>query len=425
MLRVTEQAKLVGSISVPGDKSISHRAVMLAAISRGISRISGFLNGGDCWSTIACFRAMGVDIECVENLVSVSGCGLRGLRPPETMLDAGNSGTTMRLLSGILAGQTFRSVISGDPSLCRRPMDRVALPLIQMGAAITGQGGRVTAPLAVQGGKLRGIAYHCPVASAQVKSAILLAGLYADTATTVHEPLRSRDHTERMLRDFGAVVTDNGLAVTIQPMEQLYARDVVVPGDISSAAFLMAAAAAKPGSDLIITNVGCNPTRTGIVDVLRSMGADIVVEPLADSSEPRANIRVRGRTLRGTIIDAAIMPRLVDEIPIIAVLAMLAEGDTVVSGAAELRVKESDRLAVISKEFTKFGGVVEELPDGLIIKGSRKLRGACIDSRGDHRIAMAGVVAGLYARGQTCIQGASCMDISFPGFMATLATVTR
>ena len=349
-----------------------------------------------------------------------------GLNKAATELDAGNSGTTMRLLSGILAGQSYTSSLVGDASLQRRPMNRVAVPLRLMGAQITGAGAQCLAPLTIQGGNLQAIDWQSTVASAQVKSAILLAGLYANGATRVSEPTLSRDHTERMLRAFGADVRSEGTKTTLVAAKQLAAQKLLVPGDISSAAFFLAAAALTPKAELIIRNVGLNPTRTGIIDVLQHMGAIIEFENVAESNaEIYGDIIVRGGKLQGTEIGRDIMPRLIDEIPIIAVLAMLAEGKTTITGAQELRVKESDRITAIVTEFRKMGAIIEELPDGMIIHGGQKLHGAAIESYHDHRIAMAAAIAGLFAEGQTSIANDECIDISFPGFDRLLAEIVR
>ncbi|MFA6075441.1 MAG: 3-phosphoshikimate 1-carboxyvinyltransferase [Negativicutes bacterium] len=426
MLTVKRATAINGDITVPGDKSISHRAVILAAISHGKSEISGFLQGEDCKSTIACFRKMGIVISDHSGLIEVEGKGLFGLSQPATALDAGNSGTTMRLLSGILAGQPFISRLVGDVSLQRRPMNRVAEPLRSMGAQIAGIGEKCLAPLTINGGKLKAIDWRSAIASAQVKSAILLAGLYADGATSVTEPVLSRDHTERMLRAFGADVRSEGTKATVVTAKQLVAQKLFVPGDISSAAFFLAAAALLPNSELIIRNVGLNPTRTGIIDVLQNMGANIELDNISESNaEIYGDIIVRGGKLRGTEIGIDVMPRLIDEVPVIAVLAMLAEGKTTISGAQELRVKESDRITAIVTEFRKMGANIEELSDGMVIQGGKKLRGAVIESYHDHRIAMAAAIAGSFADGQTIIVNDTCIDISFPGFSKMLAAVIR
>lgn len=425
MLVIEKINGISGTISVPGDKSISHRAVMLAAISKGKTTIEGFLNGQDCLSTIRCFRAMGVQIEQQGQSVEVEGRGLTGLQEPQDILDAGNSGTTMRLLSGILAGQNFFSVLTGDQSLRQRPMARVTEPLKRMGAVIDGRQSGQFAPLGIRGGGLQGITWETPVASAQIKSAILLAGLYASGRTTVQEPAISRDHTERMLAGFGIQVERQGTAVTVRP-GILEGQHILVPGDISSAAFFMVAAAAKPGSHLIIKNVGLNPTRTGIIDVLRQMGADIEIENLRHfGGEEAGDMIIRGASLTGTEINSEIVPRLIDEIPVLAVAAALADGITYIRGAGELKVKESNRLAAIASELRKMGVQITELPDGLEIHGPNKIRGAAVNSYHDHRIAMAMAVCGLFAEGKTTIADSGCIDISFPGFGELLQQIAR
>lgn len=419
MKMVVEPRKsLRGRVSVPGDKSISHRAVMLGAIAGGTTEIDGFLAGADCLSTIACFRSLGVDIDGPrDGRVVVRGRGLDGLAEPGDVLDVGNSGTTIRLLSGILAGQRFYSVLTGDSSIRRRPMDRVTGPLRRMGAVIHGRRGGSLAPLTIVGGELKGIEYETPVASAQIKSAVLLAGLYADGSTTVREPQLSRDHTERMLSGFGATVRVEDRSVTVQPRPRLEGRRVVVPGDISSAAFLMVAALICPGSEVIIEGVGVNPTRTGVIDMLRTMGADIqILNQRHEAGEPVGDLIVRSSGLAGTTISGDIIPRAIDEIPAIAVAALYARGSTVIRDARELRVKETDRIAVLARELRKMGGQVEELEDGMVIEGGRPLRGAPVDSHGDHRLAMSLAVAGLQAGGRTEISATECIDVSFPGF---------
>jgi len=425
MLVIEKISQISGTISVPGDKSISHRAVMLAAISKGKTTIEGFLDGQDCLSTVSCFRAMGVQIEQQGQRVEVEGRGLAGLQEPQDILDAGNSGTTMRLLSGILAGQNFFSVLTGDQSLRQRPMARVTEPLKLMGAVIDGRQSGQLAPLGIRGGGLQGITWETPVASAQIKSAILLAGLYASGQTTVQEPAISRDHTERMLAGFGIQVERQGTAVTVRP-GILEGQHILVPGDISSAAFFMVAAAAKPGSHLIIKNVGLNPTRTGIIDVLRQMGADIEIENLRSfGGEEAGDMIIRGASLTGTEINSEIVPRLIDEIPVLAVAAALADGVTYIRGAGELKVKESNRLAAIASELRKLGVQITELSDGLEIHGPNQIRGAAVNSYHDHRIAMALAVCGLFAEGKTTIADSGCIDISFPGFGELLLQIAR
>ncbi|MFZ5646862.1 MAG: 3-phosphoshikimate 1-carboxyvinyltransferase, partial [Bacillota bacterium] len=394
---------LRGTVTVPGDKSISHRAVMMGSIAEGETLIKNFLTGEDCLSTMKCFKDLGVEFKGPHNgEVLVRGRGPGGLREPENILDAGNSGTTMRLITGILSGQPFFSVITGDESLKSRPMGRVAVPLRQMGATIMGRRENTLAPLAIRGGRLKAIDYASPVASAQVKSSILLAGLYAEGVTSVTEPLKSRDHTERMMKYFGAGIEVDGNRVKVQGGSVLRGGEITVPGDISSAAFLMVAASVVPDSDITIKNVGTNPTRDGIISALRQMGADIeMLESREMNGEPVSDIRVRSAGLKGTTIKGELIPRMIDEVPVLAVAASVAEGETVVRDASELKVKESNRIAAIVDELKKFGVDIEELPDGFIVKPGNRLKGATVDSRRDHRIAMAMTVAGLISEGQT------------------------
>ncbi|MBE3588721.1 MAG: 3-phosphoshikimate 1-carboxyvinyltransferase [Thermoanaerobacteraceae bacterium] len=425
-LEITPPRALKGEVRVPGDKSISHRAVMLGALAEGDTCIENFLMGADCLATVRCLSALGVSFTGPDDRgrLTVHGRGAGALREPEDVLDAGNSGTTMRLLLGILAGLPFFSVITGDASLRRRPMKRVTDPLSRMGADIRGRQEGNLAPLAVRGGTLQGMEYTSPVASAQVKSALLLAGLLAAGQTSVTEPAPSRDHTERMLQYFGAIIHRAGRTTRITGGQALHGRPVTVPGDISSAAFFMVAAAVVPGSAVTIRDVGVNPTRDGIIQVLKEMGADIEVFNIHEQGgEPVADVRVRHSRLRGVTVAGDLIPRLIDEIPVLAVAGALAEGELVVRDAAELKVKESNRIATVAVELKKFGVDIQELPDGLRVRGGRPLTGARCESHGDHRIAMAMTVAGLAARGKTVIQGAECMDVSFPGFDGILASL--
>lgn len=417
--------KLEGKITVPGDKSISHRAVMLSSISKGTSRIEGFLRGEDCLRTIACFRGLGIEIEDKGREIIVHGRGLYGLREPDDVLDAGNSGTTMRLLSGILAGQEFLTIVTGDASLRRRPMARIAVPLREMGAKIEGRSNGNLAPLVIRGGNLKALDYSSPVSSAQVKSAILLAGLYADGDTIVREKIVSRNHTEKMLKSLGAnIQVDNGV-VTIGKSE-LYGQNIQVPGDISSAAFFMAAAAAMPGSHLVIEKVGLNPTRTGIIDVLREMGAEVEIDNLLTSGgEEIGDIIVKGRKLKATTITKEIIPRLIDEIPVIAIIAAMAKGTTIITGAEELKVKESNRISSMVTEMKKLGIRVRELPDGMEIEGSNEITGGQVETYGDHRIAMALAIAGLFAKEDVKVENSDCIAVSFPTFEEKLKNIAR
>ena len=414
-----------GKITVPGDKSISHRAIMLSSISKGTSKITGFLKGEDCLSTIDCFRKLGIKIEDKGKEIIVYGKGLQGLKEPEDILDAGNSGTTMRLISGVLSGQEFLTVITGDSSLRKRPMARIAEPLRQMGASIEGRDKGNLAPLVIRGGNLKSIDYKSPVSSAQVKSAILLAGLYSKGNTIVREEVISRDHTENMLKYLGAnIKTENGV-VTVGKSE-LYGQDINVPGDISSAAFFIAAASAMPGSNLIVEKVGLNHTRTGIIDVLRNMGADIEVDNVfASGGEEIGDIIVKGTKLKGTCLTGDMIPRLIDEIPVIAIIAAVAEGKTTITGAEELKVKESNRITAMVTEMKKLGIKVTELPDGMEIEGPNVIGGGTVDSYGDHRIAMAMAVAGLFAEAPVKILNSQCIAVSFPDFEQKLKEVTK
>ncbi len=416
---------LRGDTQVPGDKSISHRAVMLGALAEGETEIENFLPGEDCLSTIQVIKALGADVHIEKDRVVVRGGGLNALREPEDVLDAGNSGTTMRLMAGILSGCPFFSVLTGDASLRRRPMQRVIQPLSAMGARITSRGGNAYAPMAITGGALCATTYRSPVASAQVKSALLLAGLFADGPTTVIEPARSRDHTERMLSYFGARVQVEDKQVSVWGRPKLQGSKVVVPGDISSAVFLLVACAVVPGADLMVRNVGINPTRSGALEVLKEMGANInIFNERQVSGEPVADIRIRGSRLKGTTISRAIIPYLIDELPALAVAGALAEGETVVRDAAELRYKETDRITTVVKLLSQMGVDITEQEDGFIIRGGRALQGTECDSFGDHRLAMAAAVAGLNARGITKIKSAECVNISFPAFFDTLNSLS-
>jgi 3-phosphoshikimate 1-carboxyvinyltransferase len=419
------QHPLQGTIKIPGDKSISHRALMLGALASGETTIRGLLLGEDPRSTAACFRAMGVQIsELNSDLVAVQGLGLGHLQEPDNLLDAGNSGTTLRLMMGIIASHPDRFfTVTGDASLRSRPMGRVITPLRQMGAQIWGRKGNTLAPLAIQGTQVKPIHYQSPIASAQVKSAILLAGLMAEGKTTVTEPALSRDHSERMLKAFGAevLVDPDTCSATVVGPAQLKGKSVIVPGDISSAAFWLVAGAIVPGSNLLIENVGINPTRTGILEVLERMGADITLEQQREAAgEPVADIRVRASSLKACAIEGATIPRLIDEIPILAVAAAVAQGTTRIRNAEELRVKESDRLAAIASQLTLMGVTVTEHPDGLDITGGT-LQGAEVDSFTDHRIGMSLAIAALVAANSTIVHRAEAAAISYPDFENTLA----
>ncbi len=424
---LTKTTALSGEITIPGDKSISHRAVMFASLAEGKSEITNFLMGQDCLSTISCFREMGTRIDILpDNRVQVEGNGLFGLRAPSKILDVGNSGTTTRLMSGILAGQKFTSQITGDASIQSRPMGRIIKPLSQMGAKIFSLKDNGCAPLQIDPSALHGIHYTSPVASAQVKSCILLAGLYADQETSVTEPVLSRDHTERMLRAFGAQVTSSGVTATIYPHPHLSGRAIDVPGDISSAAYPIAAALLVPGSQVLVKNVGTNPTRDGLLRVLEAMGADITrINERENGGELAADLLVRFSSLHGTTVGGELIPTLIDEIPMIAVLAAFAEGTTVIRDAAELKVKESDRIAVVTENLRAMGADITPTEDGMIIEGGKTLHGAAIHTYGDHRIAMSFAIAAMAVDGVTQIDDAECAAVSYPGFYEEMAKLSR
>jgi len=419
------EVALQGRITVPGDKSISHRALMLGAMAAGETRIKGLLLGEDPRSTAACFQAMGVELSPLDQeWITVRGVGLGQLKEPQDVLNAGNSGTTLRLMLGLLASQpdSFFTV-TGDSSLRSRPMGRVIQPLSQMGATIWGRDGNRLAPLAVRGQALTPMHYSSPVASAQVKSCVLLAGLLSDGDTTVSEPSLSRDHSERMLRAFGAKLTvdPDACRVTLHGPATLTGQTVVVPGDISSAAFWLVAAAITPGSDLVIENVGVNPTRTGILDALLAMEADITLENEREvTGEPVADLRVRHSALKAAQFSGSLIPRMIDEIPVLAVAALFAQGTTTITDAAELRVKECDRITVMAEQLSRLGGQVSPLPDGLEITGGAPLTGATVRSHGDHRVAMSLAVAALGSAGQMVVQEAEAAAVSYPDFVPTL-----
>ena len=412
----TRTNALIGEITVPGDKSISHRSIMFGALAEGTTRVTNFLRGADCLSTIDCFRKLGIDIEDLDSEILIHGKGLHGLTAPSSMLDVGNSGTTTRLISGILAGQSFTSELNGDASIQSRPMKRIMTPLQSMGADIVSIKGNGCAPLRITGKSLQAVHYQSPVASAQVKSCVLLAGMYADGITRVTEPVLSRNHTEIMLNYLGARVTSQGTTASIEPEPVLKAREIQVPGDISSAAYFIAAGLLTPGSQILLRNVGINPTRDGILKVCRAMGADITLLNVNEEGEPVADLLIRSSQLHGTTVEGSIIPTLIDEIPMIAVMAAFAEGTTVIRDAAELKVKESDRIAVVTEGLRRMGADIQPTEDGMIIHGGKPLQGAKINSYLDHRIAMSFAVAGTICDGTMDIVKGDCVNISYPEF---------
>ncbi len=413
---------LKGSFELIGDKSISHRAIMFSSIARGHNKISNFLMGQDCLSTIDCFRKMGVDIKINNNDVIVKGNGLHGLNAPRDILDVGNSGTTIRLISGILAGNKFNATLIGDESIGKRPMKRITDPLRSMGCKIEGKDDANYTPIKIYGGNLRSIDYKMPVASAQVKSSIILASLYADGISTIEEKVRSRNHTEIMLKSFGANIDVNNLKITVNPVEELYSQDIYVPGDISSASFIIVGALITEGSEVLIKNVGLNETRTGIIDVVKSMNGNIeILDKRFVGGEVVGDILVKYTSnLCATTIDKSIIPRLIDEIPVIAVLASQAEGTTIIKDAKELKVKESNRIKAVVDNLKNMNCDIEELEDGMIIKGKNKLKGSFIETFKDHRIAMAFSIANLVCDGEIKLDNKKCVDISFPGYFNLL-----
>ena len=428
---VRRPARLQGSVQVPGDKSISHRAALLGALASGPTTVRRFLAADDCRATLDCLRALGVEWRLTEEApgvatLEIQGVGLRGLREPTNVLDAGNSGTTLRLLAGVLAGQPFASFLTGDASLRSRPVDRIVEPLRLMGAQLFARDGDRRAPLAIRGGSLRGIRYRLPVASAQVKSAVLLAGLFAEGEVVVEEPLPTRDHTERLLRAMGADLQREGPGIRLMPPPSLSPCELEVPGDVSAAAFWLVAGAVHPEAEIVLTKVGVNPTRTGLLDALSMMGASIDIgEERMVGEEPVADITVRSSRLRGVELGGDLIPRLIDELPALAVAAAFAEGRTVVRDAGELRVKESDRIAALVRELGRLGVQIEERPDGFVIEGTRpgELRGTHVNGGGDHRLTMALAVAGLLAEGDTIVEDEEAVAVSYPGFWEELELI--
>jgi 3-phosphoshikimate 1-carboxyvinyltransferase len=421
-LRIERAPFFRGRFTLPGDKSISHRAALLGAMAQGETRIRNYSSAADCASTLACLRGLGVPIRQDGTSVTIAGGGLDSWRPPAAVLDAGNSGSTIRMLAGALAGRAFRSVLTGDESLRRRPLERVAAPLRAMGATVLTTDGRP--PLTIEGGRLRGVSHELPVASAQVKTAVLLAGLQAEGTTTVREPAPSRDHTERMLPLFGVSVRRAGLTASVQGDARLRGADLVVPGDASSAAFLVVAALVLPGSEVRLDGVLLSPTRTAFVEVLRAMGGRVEAQLDSADPEPVGSIVASSSKLAGTSVDPALVPSLIDEVPALAAAAAFAEGPLTIRGAAELRLKESDRISALAEGLLALGARVRELPDGLVIEAGAGLRGARLRSHGDHRIAMALTVAALAAEGPSEIEDADCVGVSFPEFFAVLARGT-
>ena len=425
-MEIKKVNKLNGTLAIPGDKSISHRAVMFGSLAEGTTRITNFLEGADCLSTISCFRKMGINIENNNGEILVRGKGLHGLTAPDNVLDVRNSGTTTRLISGILAGQDFISELTGDASIRKRPMKRIMTPLSQMGADIISLNGNGCAPLKISGKKLQAIHYDSPVASAQVKSCVLLAGLYADGITSVTEPVLSRNHTEIMLNYFGADVTSEGTTASVKPDPSLYGREILVPGDISSAAYFIAAGLITPGSEILIQNVGTNPTRDGILQVAKAMGGNVtLLNERTVSGEPVADLLIKSSDLKATEVGGDLIPTLIDEIPVIAVMACFAEGTTIIKDAQELKVKESDRITVMVDNLKRMGADIEGTEDGMIIHGGRPLHGATIDSHLDHRVAMSFAVAGTICDGTVDILNGDCVKISYPEFYNDLYSLNK
>ncbi len=423
-MKISPVNALKGTLKVPGDKSISHRSIMFGSLAKGTTHVSGFLTGADCLSTISCFKAMGIHIDRQGEKVTVSGKGLRGLDKPQSILDVGNSGTTMRLMSGILAGQNFDVQVTGDASIQKRPMNRIITPLSQMGADIKSLVGNGLAPLEIKPNTLKGMVYNTPVASAQIKSSILLANLYTNETTTIIEPAPSRNHSEIMLNHFGANIQSEGCTIVSHPIDELFANEVVVPADISSAAFFLVAGLIVPNSEIKLLDVGINPTRDGIIHVLKSMNGQIELDNIRTiNGEKIADIIVKSSQLTGTTVSGDIIPTLIDEIPVIAIAAAYAEGITQIKDAAELKVKETNRIDAMVAEMTKMGAKVTGTDDGLIIEGGQPLHGATIETYDDHRIAMSFAVAALCANGDTTILESECIAISYPNFFEQLKSL--
>lgn len=420
-----KKPSLTGSIQVPGDKSISHRAIMFGSMASGTTTVKGFLMGDDCLSTISCFQKLGVKIDISDEVVTIQSEGEDSWKEPSEVLDTGNSGTTTRLMLGLLAGTSFHSVLAGDESIAKRPMKRIINPLREMGADIRGRMDGQYTPLAVQGTALKAIDYTLPVASAQVKSAILLAALKAEGKTVIHEPIASRDHTEIMLEHFGATITRENQLIKLEGGQKLTAAHVQVPGDISSAAFMIGAALVTENSKVTLKDVGINPTRTGILDVIEKMGASFELVENDTEGERSADVTVYSSKLKGTEIGGELIPRLIDEIPLIALIATQAEGTTVIKDAEELRVKETDRIAAVVKELSKMGANIEATEDGMIIQGPTALTGAEMTSYGDHRLGMMAAIGALAASGEVVIDDPECISISYPNFFEHLNLLTK
>ena len=421
----TNIQSLRGTIAVPGDKSISHRSIMFGALAEGVTTVTNFLPGADCLSTISCFKQLGVNIEQEGKQVRIEGKGFNGLTEPREVLDVGNSGTTIRLMLGILAGQNFSAVLAGDSSIAKRPMTRVVNPLREMGARIDGRKDGEYTPLSIKGGQLHGFRYQLPVASAQVKSAIILAGLQAEGETIIVEPEATRDHTERMIQQFGGKIEKDGQTIKVCGNQSFKGTTIHVPGDISSAAFFMVAAAITKNSEVVLKNVGLNSTRTGIIEVMKAMGADITVDLYAGEGEPAGDVTVRSSQLKGTTISGDLIPRLIDEIPIIALLATQAEGITTIKDASELKVKETNRIDTVADELTILGADITPTADGLIINGRKSLKGGTVTSHGDHRIGMMLAIAALITDGEVELEDPGAIDVSYPQFFEHLTYLIK
>ncbi|MCM3566793.1 3-phosphoshikimate 1-carboxyvinyltransferase [Neobacillus mesonae] len=418
--------RLNGEVVIPGDKSISHRSVMFGAIAHGETTVTNFLPGEDCLSTISCFRKLGVQIEEENGKLRIFGNGFEGLKEPSEVLDVGNSGTTIRLLMGILAGRPFFSTLAGDQSIAKRPMTRVTGPLKKMGTFIDARENGAYTPIAIRGGNLRPIHYQLPVASAQVKSSILLAGLQANGETTIVEPSETRDHTERMIQQFGGEIYKDNRTITVKGGQKLQSATVHVPGDISSAAFFLVAGAVVPGSEILLKNVGLNPTRTGILEVLKNMGANIeILHQDTDSFEPSGDIIIKSSSLTGTVVEGDLIPKLIDEIPIIALMATQAEGKTVIKDAEELKVKETNRIDTVVNELKKLGASIEATADGMIIYGQTRLTGGTVSSHGDHRIGMMLAIAALLSDDEVILENPESISVSYPNFFEHLNNLTN